>query len=149
MTCQECELFLAADQSAGDHLAGCASCRALAEELRANAQAFESFAEDPLPEVRARVMSKVRPRRVRWAWALAAVAALAVVMISYPRPETPAPRDSAVASGQGQIAMAPQPAIPTHISRKIRKRAAQPLTVKMLTEDPDVVIYWQFQSEDQ
>ena len=156
MTCQECELRLGAGEAAEEHLAVCPSCRALAEELRANAAAFESLAEDPLPAVRHRVTAQNHRRRlVRWALAAAAIL-IAIVAIPWNR-QQPAP----VQVTRVPVESAPQPSradlagIP---ERSRKKRVARPapavrpgagtLTVKMLTPDPDVVIYWQFESED-
>lgn len=151
MTCQECELLIAADQNADEHLAECASCRALLEELRANAVAFESFAGDPLPSVRGRVMSKIRPRR--WIWALAAAAAIVIAMLI---PTHRRPVSAPVVSVAGG-APAVTPEAVAKIQSPARKGGGTPrrsarrptLTVKMLTPDPDVVIYWQFESEEE
>src|SRR5207253_232423 len=77
MTCRECELLLADGlPGAESHLAGCRDCRALAEELGANAVALAAMRDDAIP---------VRGRRPRWVWATAAAAAavLAVGLVAW------------------------------------------------------------------
>jgi predicted anti-sigma-YlaC factor YlaD len=162
MTCQECELALGLDQNVDEHLAVCASCRELAEELRANAMAFESFADDPLPTVRYRVMAQIRSRSsarrvMRWGWALAA-AAMLVVMFAVSRGtreqtrtpvqishvEVPLQNRERKGADTADIASkqrAPRP-------KRIHNGPTHVVSVKMLTPDPDVVIYWQIESED-
>jgi hypothetical protein len=159
MTCQECELALEKDQNVDEHLAACAACRALSEEMRANAAAFESFADDPLPSVRYAVMSQVRSRSaagqvLRWGWALAAAAILVVIFAvsRNGREETRPPVQVSHVEApiqnrdrQGADIASKQPAASP---KRIRKQLSQPVMVKMLTPDPDVVIYWQIESED-
>jgi len=148
MTCQECELRLALDQNVDEHLSACSACRALAEEMRANAAAFESLAADPLPPVRHKVMTQIRAQSrnrqlMRWGWALAAAAMLAVAIFlsTHPRAAAPAPQ-------MAQVEM-PRPmevprALPAHEPPLERSSVRKPeiLKVKMFTDDPDVVIYW-------
>jgi anti-sigma factor RsiW len=160
MTCQECELALAMEQNkvqnVDEHLAVCSACRALAEELRANAAAFESFADDPLPSVRHHVMAQVRSRSaarqvLRWGWAVAAAAAIVVatflVRSTAPEQTVPPVHVSQVQSRDGQGADAREIPPPPR-ARRTHRQLVQPLMVKMLTSDPDVVIYWQIESED-
>jgi hypothetical protein len=148
MTCQECELLLAENGSVEEHLAACASCRLLAEDLRANAAAFESLAADPLPSVRHEVISRIR-RPIRWPWAIAAAAAILIAVLFIPKkkPDAIAPTQvvEILASRERQQ---PSPMNLPRI-RSHKKRPTQPVVVKMLTEDPDVVIYWQVESENQ
>ena len=156
MTCQECQIELFEDAPGRDaliHVAECEGCRDLAREIRANAEALaalrgEEFAAKPF----------VRPRRFPWVWGVAAAAAL-VLGIWLPRlferqvivaPEV----IPAVAEVQVEPP-APEPAITkrTQPVRRVKARPtpqevlpveepAQPLMVKILTPDPDVVIYW-------
>jgi hypothetical protein len=126
MTCQECEIKLGMGEHAAEHLASCAECRALAEDLRLNAVALREM--------------RVRPR-MRWEWAL--VAAASIVMAIGLRhgkpPEKPPERTAAAKIGRPTrtaAVMAP--------AKRVRKKRppAEPLRVKMFTSDPDVVIYW-------
>ena len=134
MTCQECEIKLGMGEDAAGHLASCAECRLLAEDLRLNAVAFREM--------------RVRPQ-LRWAWALAAVAAAIVLSIGlWPvtHPETSPMRQRGVRS-----ASVITPSLRTGLENgrkkpvmQVRKKrqSAEPLRVKMFTSDPDVVIYW-------
>ena len=162
MTCQECELALAGDERGVDeHLAVCSACREFAAELRENSVAMTAFALDAMPSV-----GVVRARRPLFVWG--AVAAMLVVgfasalvmrssrqvqpAISSLALSTPGPESTA--STQQAEAPVPHRASRTASARQAeppvprKKRQADPasqgiLQVKMLTDDPDVVIYWQ------
>jgi hypothetical protein len=139
MTCSECQLQIfdgELDRDGAVHLAVCEDCRVLDREVRLNASALAAMREDVLPVRRAR----------RWPWMVAAAAAvvLAVVGLSdRPAPVVVLP----------QVAMVPAPVAPvvaSPVKPKPARRArvakaappAEPLLVKFLTDDPDVVIYW-------
>lgn len=112
-------------------------------------------AEEVLPgayaAVRARVMTGIAAeRRLAWPWWLAGAAAAtacALWMLFF-RMAPPAPQSTR--AGQVRplvIAMpaepAPAPAVPMRRKRPKRiARSAEPLQIKILTDDPDVVIYW-------
>jgi len=159
MTCQECELALGLEQNVDDHLAVCTSCQALAEEIRSNAMAFESFADDPLPTVRYRVMALIRSqsnaRRVmRWGWVLAAAAIVVVLIYVWPHRKAEVAGEKRAPRPAGDLLIAPVEvgtgASNTPARRsgdRLRARGPTPhpaevLRVKLLTDDPDVVIYW-------
>src|SRR5205823_8318259 len=74
MSCQECELLLAAGGEAAEHLLTCAACRALAEELRANSEALLAMRDEAL------VIIPVPRARARWAWAAAAAVLVAFAL---------------------------------------------------------------------
>jgi hypothetical protein len=123
MTCQECEIKLGRSENAAEHLAWCAECRGLAEDLRLNAIALREM--------------RVRPG-MRWESALAAAAAIviAVGLWRVTPPEKPPQRAAAAIIGGPTRTVAP-------VKRVRKKReAVKPLRVKMFTSDPDVVIYW-------
>jgi hypothetical protein len=157
MTCQEYELRLADGEfgaAVEDHLLECAECRALAKELRENAVALAAMREEALPILR----PQVRRRSRIWIPA-AAAAALVLLALGLPRhrDRTPAPQPIApvAASSPAPTPVAPAPAA-AFVARKRPYRAAtvrerfapkpaQPeetFMVKMLTPDPDVVVYW-------
>ncbi len=135
MTCQECEVWLGNGEDAREHLASCAECRMLAEDLRLNAAALREM--------------RVRP--ARWPWPVAAAAAVVMaigIWRAAPDPQT------ALVAGKGDRSLLPLPP-PRSLAadlkagqslRPVKERrhvgAAEPLKVKMLTSDPDVVIYW-------
>jgi hypothetical protein len=130
MTCQECEVKLGMGEDAAEHVASCAECRWLAEELRLNSVALRELRAKP---------------RMQWAWVLAAAAAL-VMAIGVWKSRAVAPPVIAA----HQVAPPPltsevrMPVVRKHKPTKSARRepAPQPLRVKMFTSDPDVVIYW-------
>lgn len=154
MTCQECQIELFEDAPGRDalvHVAECADCRVLAREVRANAEALAAFQGEELP---ARPFAY--PRRFRpWVWGLASAAAL-VLGIGLPRvfePEVvvvPEVTPPVAVARVGPLPPAPETTKRTQAVRARPRPAivlpapepAQPLLVKMLTPDPDVVIYW-------
>jgi hypothetical protein len=159
MTCQECEPLIALyvegdieDRGLERHLAGCAECRELLEDLRASQALLKELpGADPalLLSVRSSVLSRMgERRRLLWPWVAAltsAAALLAIVFRPGLRQEIPvAPRAPV------HVAAAPAaPAMPVLMVRRrsrprARKRAAakEPLVVKMLTDDPNIVIIW-------
>jgi hypothetical protein len=151
MTCQECELLLAdgeAGASVEDHLRGCAECRALEKELAANVLALGALRDVELPGVRV-----PERRQFAGAWMSAAAAAALFLLIAHQvsewrpivettprprvvtetvtvRPEEP-PRPASKLPVRPKPVAAPRDALPV-----------EPLLVKMLTPDPDVVVYW-------
>jgi predicted anti-sigma-YlaC factor YlaD len=127
MTCRDCELLLSQDEipaTVQEHLNECAPCRSLAEEISANAAVLREFRDETLPFRAAPVLPAARPS---WKWA-ALVPAFVVLVAVLLRWNTP---DTAVAPG------------PLHAVTQ------KPLMVKMLTSDPNVVIYWQIDPNDQ
>jgi hypothetical protein len=147
MTCQECELALASEpeMDASEHLAACSACREFAVELRANSEAMLALAAEPMPPAR-----RVRP--ARWPWVTAAaIAAMIVLMLAiFNKSAERAPLRARLTDAPNPIASAPEiqmqvSPVRAHIPRRAPKKHVQPqlLQVKMLTADPDVVIYWQ------
>jgi|HubBroStandDraft_6_1064221.scaffolds.fasta_scaffold1164451_2 hypothetical protein len=153
MTCLECELLLGGDKLGGgndasvdDHLRGCVQCRALQEELRANALALSSLRDEELPRVR------MTERRPAIPWFAAAAAGVLIALIAHqvsqrkPAVEThPRPRQLAAPA----TARVPPEPVAKLAARRYKPKPAprgalseQPLLVKMLTPDPDVVVYW-------
>jgi hypothetical protein len=151
MNCRECELLLADAEGnalAEDHLRGCATCRALQEDLRANALALSSLRDDELPRV---TMPERRPAVARpIPWIAAAAAAVLLALIARQGLQRQSPHPAAVPTPVTVTAKLPatsEPAAKPVLRRKpapARRSAqeGQPLLVKMLTPDPDVVVYW-------
>ena len=158
MTCQECELRLAEGEfgaAVEDHLLECAECRALAAELRENTIALRAMRED---ELRFEAAPLKRRHRAPM-WVAAAAAALVLLTLGLPRHrwEVPLPPPPVVAGvpAPTPVVAAAAP-VATAVTRKRAHRAAtvrervapkpaQPeetFMVKMLTPDPDVVVYW-------
>jgi hypothetical protein len=125
MTCQDCELFLVEGETSAtveEHLRGCAGCRALREDLRANALVLESLGSEELPTIAVRIPRRRRP----YSWiATAGIAATAAAAfaLSFFTPRNPPP-------------------VRPSVSQLVNEPAPPPLKIKMLTSDPNVVIYW-------
>jgi len=162
MNCQECELMLALDERSAEldaHLVGCPGCSELATEMAANSDALREMNAEPMPQVRSMVLAEIRAqesrRRVmRWGWALAAAAAVVVVFgvarKDRAKPDVGRPFQTAAA-----LPRAEQKAEP--VQRTVAKRPVEarrrpgmvaPLRVKMLTSDPNIVIYWIVESKE-
>jgi hypothetical protein len=101
----------------------CAECVALAREMQANDEVLWMLREEALPPAVIR-MPKRHPVYVCVAVAAAAVLAIAVAPILRHRSETP----------KSVAAVKSRP-------------AAEPLMVRIMTPDPEVVILWQIDPE--
>jgi anti-sigma factor RsiW len=152
------------------HLADCPDCRVLASglkeslDLMRDAHAIE-IAEPHLAAVRARVLGTLETQRLPWwrsAWVygLAAVAVASFLVVSLlPRRQSD-PIGAATVRERTVIEPAVTP-VPVkappklHRARAVRHRQplpilpvaappepGPPVVVKLLTDDPDVVIYW-------
>jgi hypothetical protein len=107
----------------------CAECRALAEEISANRAAMAGLRDEELPSFDVRTSG--RASAYSWLAAVTAAAAAAVLLVTaLPHPWRPA--------------HTPPPA---EVSRVPRLPVNEPLKIKMLTSDPDVVIYWLIDSK--
>jgi hypothetical protein len=150
MTCEECELLLAQDEVGSEveaHLAGCPGCRSLAAELQANAHAMRALGAEVMPAL-------TMPKRAGspwWKWSSAAAALVVTLTTAWwaSRPPKPPQIVSVDVKVTGIVPreVAPVPAkIPEKLTPAVVPTAAvaykEPLRVKMLTPDPDVVIYW-------
>ena|ERR1700685_920417 len=155
MTCQECEFALGCEQSSAEingHLHICAPCREVSKELRANAKAFESMSMEEVPALAQHILDRVgRPvsPAAIGAFALAAAAAVAMIFLALPREEKLPPVHYALTPMKFEIP-AMRPPAPLHRAAAPKPvRATQPLMVKMLTDDPNVVIYWQIDADQE
>jgi len=154
------------------HVAECAGCQLLLSGLWESLRLLREAHCEPVDEahfaaVRARVMSRIERGRSPWwrqVWVYAAavaVVALLVVAVRPVRKSAPVPLPRVATSVGGAAAPVRgrppgRPALPPRNSagkvRPARRRSAppaqkaeepaQPLVVKLLTNDPDVVIYW-------
>jgi len=140
MTCSECQLQIFDGELGRDaevHLKECEDCRTLDQEARLNASAMVSMREDVIPVRRAR----------RWPW-LVAAAAVVVAAIGFSRLPEPnvAPVEVAVFLPEAIAPPLPIPLPDKPASARPRPARpalpAEPLLVKFLTDDPDIVIYW-------
>lgn len=114
------------------------------EQLR---DALAALRDDPVPfeSVRGRVLTR-RRRPALWLWPAAAAAACAVLWMAAPRPGAeiappPLPVSAKVPATPIRRENPAAPAItPVRAVRRVEK--AEAFTVKLVTDDPDVVIYW-------
>ncbi len=145
------------------HLAACDECRGAAGMYGAGIELLREAHREPIAEahyaaVRARVLAELRQERRpvwRWIWVggLAAVAVAAVLML-WPTPvHTPERIEMAAIRPAAPHIEAPRPVAPARVVHPRRavaratvsepkKRPSEPLVVKLLTDDPNVVIYW-------
>ncbi len=147
MKCQDCERHLAQLEPAQseisgevqEHLDQCPECRALQQDLWGNKLALESLRSAELPKVAV----KIPRRRHVYPWVAAAAALFALALLA---PRTP-PLKPVVSQVVDEAAQ-PAPTLPRARetakveSARPRPHKAEPLKIKMLTPDPDVVIYW-------
>jgi hypothetical protein len=148
MNCVDFETRIAAGEmdepGVAEHVRACGGCRDFANELAENAAALRSIEVDlaAYTALRARVMAAVRPkRRFGWAWASAAAAVatgIGLIWLTEPLrvPEPPRP-----------LAVYPIPAPPVvrEVVVKKKKHVRRPVlleAIKILTDDPNVVIIW-------
>lgn len=149
------------------HLAGCAGCQVFASGIRQSLALLREAHAEPLDAsafaaVRARVIGELeRPPVRRWWPALAAAFAAALIVAMFAIRATP-PRKQVIAVRTApprpvevprlaEAAPSPPPAVVVRVHhRRPRRKAAveasgeeaKPLVVKMVTDDPDIVIYW-------
>jgi hypothetical protein len=155
MTCQQCELRLAEGELGGgveEHLRECAECRAFAEELRENSIALAAMREDSVVEqafVRHSGFSRRRRPRIWIPVAVAAALVLLALGLPRRRREVQPPPVPVVAAAPAPT-LAGEASVGAAVARKPGRRPVEPepaqpeetFMVKMLTPDPDVVIYW-------
>ena len=169
MTCREYEPLIALyvegdlnDREVDRHLAECSACRELLEDLQASQAALKELSAVDvalLSAVRSGVLAKIESRRLAaWPWvaAFAVAAALIVAVLTVPRQPaliTKAPVSSI--GGADPLVRGRPPGRPSVIAEaapkskrsrpggRLRTRGSAPLlVVKMLTDDPNIVIIW-------
>jgi hypothetical protein len=153
MNCADFENRIAAgetgDPAVAEHVSTCSSCREFANDLAENAAALRSIDVDAAvyTALRARVMAAVEPkRRFGWLWAVAATAVMtgmAVLWLSAPLRLPDPPRPAAVVY---RIPAPETPVVHRVVATKKRKeQVGRPVlldAIKILTDDPNVVIIW-------
>jgi hypothetical protein len=150
LKCEDCELRMAEFDFGAEieaHLRVCADCRGLAEELRENLTALHAMRDEEFTVEQTLVCNGGFSRRWAAVTAAAALALLAISLAWHRKAPVVAPPSPPV------VAAAPPPApeiVAVAPIRKHRRKIAKPkppqpeetLMVKMLTPDPDIVIYW-------
>lgn len=144
------------------HLAECAECQAFRAEMRESLEALRSLQGEEIDAahytaVRARVMAELEhPRAALW-WRLAWIMGLVLaVALGWPRREVRVPDPPRVMAAIPKAPLAyarrsDRPVAPARGAGNNRGSARQqamvtdkraPLTVKLQTSDPNIVIYW-------
>ena len=154
----------AAESSAVErHLGECSGCQVLWSGMKESLELLHRAHAEPLPPasytaVRGRVMAELAAgRRVWWRWAAGLAAAVVVMLVALAvwqeRPVPPLPRLAMAVPAAPPLAYArgsershdSQPShdrkgvVPTHRSPTVPRR---PLLVRLVTDDPNIVIYW-------
>ena len=147
-----------------EHIRGCEHCREFAAEIENNRKAL---AEVTIPAtafdaVRLRVRSEIQAKKRRnawWAWsAVAAAAGVAILCVSLILPTTQpsvTPKLPHIAAHQPRIEQRPVTVPVVRRTHRVRHmpsgrlavktapaQQSDPLVVKMLTDDPNVIIIW-------
>jgi hypothetical protein len=167
MNCSEWEKEIAGEsESLGleEHLRVCGSCRDFAGELERNRTAMQAVEIHPaaFDAVRLRVLDEIRAKKRRgawWAWsavaAAACVAVLCAAVVFQSWKNSGPPKPLIATKNPPKIERPPTPLLPVvrahhrvhHHFGPVTASAgpahkAEPLVVKMLTNDPDVIIIW-------
>jgi hypothetical protein len=161
MNCPEWEREIAGESESvalEEHLDVCGQCRDFARELELNRAALQTGEIHPaaFDAVRLRVLDEIRAKKRRgawWAWsAVAAAACMAMlcVLVFLQGWKNPAPPKPLVAAkNPPKIEWTPAPVHPRvlHKFGPVTASAGpahhpEPLVVKMLTNDPNVIIIW-------
>lgn len=135
------------------HVAGCAPCRRLLAEFRELRAGTLALRGEDLPEMWPGVREALAPRRRVPAWVVlpaAAAAAMAALFFIFAEKAVPPPAVPHIAA-QSPPAASPggnpklRRAVPVRRTAKPlpRREPGEPLIVKLVTDDPDIVIYWQ------
>jgi anti-sigma factor RsiW len=140
------------------HLESCPSCQEFAADIRESQTALKElrmdFVEEPaLQEVRAEVLSRLSIPRKTAAWPNYAVAAMLLIglwtgWLWRARPAAP-PEVQPRAAVITPPPLATVPVLQRPLTRAVRRHRppapafqSEPLLVKIVTDDPQVVIYW-------
>jgi hypothetical protein len=159
MSCTEWERLIAdalESPELDEHLRVCGNCRVFAHEILANQAELAALDVDEmgLAAIRRGVLGQIeseRRRRNWWVWpaVAAACAAMVFVVMMLPRFRMPAPPAPVYfAKNPPVIDWVPKtPPASRHnfgpvIASATPARKSEPLVIKMLTDDPNVIIIW-------
>jgi putative zinc finger protein len=171
MNCREYEPLIAlyvegdlSDREVELHLAECSDCRQLLEDLRASQAVLKGLAPVDtafLSAVRSGVLAKLESRRrtvLPWIAAFAAAIALIVAFLMPPRKSASIAKAPVLYGGADPLVHSRLPGRPSAVAKVTQKTRrsrpggrrrtrgsappAEPLVVKMLTGDPNIVIIW-------
>jgi len=133
------------------HLAECPGCQVFASGMGQSVEFLRERSADLPPEaaftaVRARVLGRIAARR-RWGWAAAVAGtatAAACLAFAVRTERQPLPKPPAVVA---RVHHAPAEAfvLPRRVApppRVVLAKASSPVWIRMVTDDPNIVIYW-------
>jgi hypothetical protein len=133
------------------HLAHCARCREYLQAMSALLTDLGNTTDPATPPVAAVVMQRIRTRRRGWAAFGATVAAacvIAAVLVSWllrPLPTLSfalrSPAAPIIVVGPERVPPKPMP-LRTRHRRSAPHTPAEPIVIKLVTDDPNVIIYW-------
>lgn len=113
----------------------------------------EEFAPGALEAVRARVMERAAKPRLRWwmwSWAPALAAALVLIaVIPHAQPVVEPPPLVAAAPAAPLLERSAPPAVKAKPAAPPVRRETETQFVKLITDDPDVVILWALDSNEE
>jgi anti-sigma factor RsiW len=148
------------------HLGECPGCQMFASGLKESQELIQELHREPLApahfaRVRAQVLAQLereqRPFwRRGWAFGFAAVAVATLVMLAVRPAHKPVPRPPEVAVGHPPAPVLPEPASilghattvanrqqrPPRRFARAKAQPGEPVLIRMVSDDPDVVIYW-------
>lgn len=162
------DLSRAEAQEVERHLAECLGCQLFASGIRESLAILREAHVGDVNEaacsaVRARVIAALEQERrpfwrSAWAYSLCTVALLLMVLVLWPRHrveiahrEVPAPQPLVIAAPPVPVEAAPVRVVRVRRPHRLVKPAGppllaahpeKPLVVKLVTDDPNVVIYW-------
>ena len=167
MNCSDWEQEIASESESAsleEHLRVCGHCRDFAVELERNRVALQAVEIHPaaFDAVRLRVLNEIGAKKRRgawWAWPASAAAVCvailcaSVILQSWKNPAPPMPMVATRNPPKIERTSAPLPPV-VRAHHRVRRHFGpvtasagpahhpEPLVVKMLTNDPDVIIIW-------
>ena len=135
------------------HLGECPACQAFWSDLRSTLAVLRTAHADVpaaahFTAVRSRVMAELRRGRHPWrvlAWISGAAAVAALLLLAVPRPARvvpQAPRLLASIPPAPEVVKVAAVVRPVVRRRVVHAPSREPLTIKLQTDDPNIVIYW-------
>lgn len=152
-----------------EHLLKCAGCQAFASGIKESMEVVRLAHEEPIADgyytaIRSAVLAQLAEKRYpwwhrMWVYGLSVGVALLFVLLTLRSPEKPTQRLANVETPRTPILAEPtaprqeKTALPRRIRQTPRRAVAtvrplpgapsvEPLVVKLVTNDPDIVIYW-------
>ena len=161
MNCSDWEKEIAVESESAavaEHLKACEHCREFAQELQKNSAALQELVIAPaaFAAIRQRVLREIQVKKRRstwWTWsAVAAAACVAILCLPYALPDLQRPAAIVAKKDPPKIEWTLAQPVVRRVHHKSSGRSlaqaapvrkTEPLAVvKMLTDDPNVIIIW-------